>query len=305
LPGEITALLSAMFYSTSYLFLRKGQAESDPPDYGLLPILLISGAILTASVIVHNTALMNDPLYWHVYMWKQIALYGALSGILGTLFGRMALYAVIAKIGATRGIVIKTFEPVITFVIAVAVLDQAVHSLDLYGLICLFLAMVILTSERLFFPYRSIARRLFEQGIVWGAVATVLQGLGHVFRQLSMDTLHVNPLIAAAVEVDAALVAYLFLLAVSGKLISYGRYYVRVQSPYLLTAGFLSAAGVLLFFYAVSSAPVMVVSAITAMQPLLVTLLSVLFLRNLEKITVITIISVILAAIGVILVSAR
>ncbi|MBM3947404.1 MAG: hypothetical protein FJ315_08435, partial [SAR202 cluster bacterium] len=67
----------------------------------------------------------------------------------------------------------------------------------------------------------------------------------------------------------------------------------------LLLSGCLSAAGVALFYYSLSVAPVVVVSPLVGTHPLFAILFSYLFLRSLERVTLRLLIGALLVTAGV------
>jgi drug/metabolite transporter (DMT)-like permease len=302
LPGEVAALFSAICYALSYILLRKGQAETkaDELDNGLFPILFISSSVLLLCLILKAVLLSPTPLI-SGSDWKISVGFCVLSGLVGTLLGRLALYAAISRIGATRGVIINAMSPIVTLSIAITVLGEKLNLSDSYGMFFLISGMLLLSVERVWFPSRFIGR-LFQQGVVIAILASLLQGVGHTFRKIGVDTSISAPL-AATLDTVSALVVYTVLLCGLGRLKSVVSPFVKNPNPYIITAGLLSAAAVLLFFGASDSIPVSQVSMITSIQPVIVALLSAVFMRNLERLTWITLISSILVTLGVVLMS--
>ena len=113
MSGLLTAILSVVFYSFSYVFLHKGQVESDIEDNGLLAVLAIGFVTLGigAEFLSHGSRVL-----FQVHKRQEIVGYGfaALSGVIGTLFGRLTVYASIKRLGATRGIVVGSAESLVT-----------------------------------------------------------------------------------------------------------------------------------------------------------------------------------------------
>lgn len=143
MPGEGTALIAAGCYALSYVFLRKGQSESSLPDHGLFPILLLGVLTLGGSfTILHLT---GTAAVIHRTDWQSILLYSAVSGLIGTWLGRMALYAAIEYVGATRGVVIKSIAPLVTLIIAFLLLGERLDDLDTTGMICLLTGVGLVT----------------------------------------------------------------------------------------------------------------------------------------------------------------
>lgn len=299
MPGEATALIAAGCYALSYVFLRKGQSESALPDHGLLPILMLGVLTLgTSCVILSLTHSISFNLNG---IWGPVALYSALSGVVGTWLGRMALYGAIDYIGATRGVVIKSLASLVTLVIAYVILGERLDILDTAGMVCLFTGVGLVLIDRSWVRQRGLGDWL-RRGMTLGILAALLQGIGHAMRKLA--TLHPwSPLLSSMIDISTAFTAYLLWLSATGRLQRVVRFYASSYNPSVMAAGFLSAAGIVLFFTAVGTAPVSTVSVIIGTEPVLVAFLSVFMLRRLERLTVLTVLASLLVAAGVILTS--
>ncbi|QSO50240.1 DMT family transporter [Alicyclobacillus curvatus] len=298
MPGEVTALLAAMCYAISNLLVRKGQKDTHPSDNGLFPILVITGFILLAYLIVDH---VRDPAPIVVnHILLRGVLFSALSGLVATLLGRLALYRAISKIGATRGSIVAAISPLVTLVIAVTMLQERLNIRDVSGMVMLLSGVMLLLMERKLFPMR-LWPGLFVQNGIWIALwATLFQGVGYAFRKVGMQG-RMDPAFAGSVDTFTALMVYIVILAFLGKLKSYLRYYVSHLNIYLISAGFMMAAAVFLFFEAVSEVPVSTVSVIMGSQPVIVALLAGIFMNRLERLTWVTGVSAGLVSVGVIL----
>ncbi|MCF8564059.1 DMT family transporter [Alicyclobacillus tolerans] len=299
MSGEVTALFAAFCYSLSFVYLRKAQTERNLPDHGLLPILLISALTLAAAFGIK--ALSQPVVLNAISKWPMAALLSVTSGLVGTWLGRQTLYTAIDRLGATRGVVLKSASPVITLVIAFSLLGERPDDLDVPGLACLLLGLVWVIVERRWVSHRALSKWV-NYGIALGLLSAVLQGTGHAMRKLG-TAYPVSPVFSAAVDVLAALTGYSAALMVTGKLFRYLKVYWSFPKRYVIAAGLLSSAGVLLFFSAVSRAPVSTVSVIIGTEPILVALLSSVLLGKLEQLSWGVFVAAVLVAAGVILTS--
>ncbi|MCL6444347.1 MAG: DMT family transporter [Alicyclobacillus sp.] len=300
MSGEFAALLSAVCYALSYMFVRKAQTalKTDELDNGLFIVLFVSGTVLSASLIV-KFLIRPFPLV-SGEDWELSIGCCVLAGIIGTLLGRLALFAAIVRIGATRGLIVNAMAPIVTLVIAVTMLGEKFHLLDIWGMVLLFLGMLLLSLEKIWFPTRSIGK-LFSQGVVVAVLATLFQGIGFTFRKVGIDT-SMTALFAAVLDTVSALSLYVILLVMFGRHKNVIRISKGHVNLYIVAAGFLSAAAVMLFFVASDLIPVSQVSMITAIQPIIVALLSFIFMNKLERLTWVTIVCSVLVTTGVVLV---
>jgi drug/metabolite transporter (DMT)-like permease len=302
LLGELSAILCAVCYALSYIFIRKGQKESSPPDHGLFPILLISALALgVASIALCFTNPSVGRGNWQDL--QAPILHAALSGLVGTMIGRLLLYRAIHDLGATRGVVIKGLSPMVTLLVVFLLLKQPMQEEDFIGLACLISAIMLLFLERKYSPLRSLFPfPLFRNGVFIAVMAAVAQGIGHSFRQMSVAGV-LHPIFGAAIDATTALVAYLVYLLVRGKLGGLLCWYRKSMDSSLFIAGLCSALAMLLFFVAVEHLPVSTVSVLAATEPVFVALFSALFFPRLERITWWSATASMIVAGGIILIS--
>lgn len=301
--GFLMSISCAFCYAVSYIFIRKGQAKSLPPDGGLLPILVISAVALDtlriASIhIEHESPLTMDSIFSTLSI--RATAYAALSGIVGTCIGRFALYRSIYSLGATRGVIVKGLAPVVTVSVIALITEEDVLPGDWVGLFCLLMSVALLYCERLYGNRMVRSFELFRNSIALAALAAFAQGIGHAFRQLSIQQT-MAPLSAAAIDVTTALLFYVLLLTITGKFLSFMSNYRSTLDINLLLAGLSSAAGVILFFMSIRIVSVTTVSIIVATEPILVALLSTIFFPKLERVTWWSGIAAVIVAMGVLL----
>jgi drug/metabolite transporter (DMT)-like permease len=296
----MTAVLSAVCYALSYILLRKVQVETttDPVDNGLFNILLV-GVVSLFIALGTQVCLQRTPVV-QAHDWLVAVGFCVLSGLTGTLFGRLTLFAAIAKIGATRGVIINAMAPIVTLTIAVLFLGEVFNKLAIIGMGVLALGILLMTLERMLFPTRFFGK-WFRQGVTIAIMATLFQGLGYTFRKIGINT-SMTPLFAASLDMGSALFVYFAVLAVLGRTRRVIRVSLRNMNLWVATAGLLSAAAIVLFYAATDLIPVSQVSIITATQPVIVALLSGLFMNKLEHLTWLTATCSILVTLGVILI---
>ena len=276
-PGLLTAIASAVAYALSYVCLRKGQADSSPPDSGLLPVLVTS-LLLLMTLVPIGLASHRAPLGFP--MRGRALGFACLSGVIGTFLGRRLLYLAVQRLGAVRGVVLKGLSPVATVILAYAFLGDPVSWRVTASLAGVLGAIVLLALENRARPTRD--RALFSSGAFVGISAAGLQGMGHVFRRISLAS-GASPMGSAFIDVAVATLACVASFALEGKLGPLLRHYRNHLSPWLLAAGASSAAGVLLFFVSASLIPVGTVATLAASEPVFVALLSWLLVPHLER----------------------
>ncbi|MEB3102882.1 EamA family transporter [Ferviditalea candida] len=299
MSGIIIAILATVSYSLSYVFLRKAQTTSNLPDHGLFPVLGIGGFMLGLSLLIQIFRSPNQ--FEAVPNLNHLIMYCIIVGITGTLIGRRAFYAAIHDLGATRSVIIKTLQPVITMMIAVTILGETFNRTDMIGIVLLLTGVALLYLEPIILP--PLRLKFIHHGLMLGFFAASLYGISDVIRKIVMHY-PISPLFAAGIEMNAAFFVYLLVLAIRGRLRDYVNQYIHVFNRNLLMAGVLSASGRILFFTALITTPVFVASPILAIQPILVALFSVIF-RVSEKIGLFVYISVIMVTISIIVIGSN
>ncbi len=300
MPGELTAILAALCYALSFVLLHRGQTEDNLPDHGLFPVLIVSSATFLGALYGSN--LVQGNLLMSSLMHSPSTKYAFIGGITGTFLGRLALYTAIERMGATRGVVVKALSPFITLALAIAFLREAYKPEYTIGLAFLIVGISVIIIEHVRISERNHPTWFFTTSIVLAFIAANLQGVGHLFRKLS-TSLPISPVWLSTVDLCAATFGYTVFLLFTGQFFTVVQTYLKHLNLYILTAGVLSAAGVLLFFYSVSRIDVSHVSVIIGAEPVFVAFISALISRRLERLTGWTIASTILVACGVITIS--
>ncbi|GMA49753.1 hypothetical protein GCM10025857_11100 [Alicyclobacillus contaminans] len=298
MPGELTALLCALCYALTYIFLNKAQADGQTVDDGLLPVLVVSVMTLGGAFAMQR-ALSGAPLDLLRVGYRPV-LYCAAGALLATFLGRLCLFAAISQLGATRSVVIKSLAPAVTVILAVVFLGESPDLDDWLGFILLGGSIVLLVLEKVWTRDERLLESVTARGIALALLSAGLQGGGHIMRKLAVsqaDTL--PPLLASAFEVLFALAFYVIYLMFRGRLVAYARFYLRRFNLYLLAAGVVSSTAVLLFFSASRTVPVSTVAVLVGLQPVVVVVVSSIFFRGLERITWLTYVYVLCMVVGV------
>lgn len=327
------ALMSALCYALSYIYLNRAQRNGQTSDNGLLPVLVMSSASLVLLWVLrawilhmpalhawilhtlplhasnpHATALhapparesLRSPADWSAgwresaERWKSVG-FCVLAGVSWNFLGRMTLYASIRRVGPTRGVVLKSIAPVITVILATLFLHEPIEINDAFGFLLMFASIFLLLLERRLLHQRALT--LVTQGILLGLTSACLQGVGHVLRKIGVD--FVDPLFGATLDMTAAAVAYLAYLLWTGRLAHHVAFYRHHLMRDVWVAAALSAIGSLTFFTATASAPISNVAMILGMQPIFMPLLSGLLLKGSERFTWLSYLSAMLVAVGV------
>ena len=206
--GLIAATTAAMFWAVSVvLYRRVGRVM--PPVMLNMTKGLIAVVILSAVLAVDWLVLGNRP--WST-SWGALALM-ALSGVVGIGLGDTLFFAGLNRMGARRLLLLFTINPVITVLIAWALMGEPLSPLQLLGiaLTCGGVAWVI--AER---NTKKSDGHVDLLGVLYGVGAATCQASGYLMSRHIL-----KPPDGSEAEMTSAASAWLRLLAGSLVLIAF------------------------------------------------------------------------------------
>jgi drug/metabolite transporter, DME family len=220
-------------------------------------------------------------------------LYFVLAGLVGTAAGRLLRFVSIERVGAPVAAALINLHPFISAGLAILLLGERVTIPILAGTVVIVAGTILLSAGGRILGFRP-AQLLFPllSAVCFGAVA--------ILRKLGLGG--TGPLVGFAVNVTTAFVAFSAVLAASGHLRRYRC--ERASVGYLVAAGVVENAGVLLGVWALRAGAVSVVSPLIGTMPLFVLTLSWLFLRNIERMSTRLTVGTLLIVLGVYLITA-
>jgi drug/metabolite transporter (DMT)-like permease len=236
------------------------------------------------------------------------------AGVLGPFVGRILSFGAIHRVGPVRAAAVINTAPLVTVLLAVALLGEALSPADIVAAVLVFVGIGILAVEafgaaesgpaasgalgegavEVVTPMSrpssiaaGIRRRygtVMVVGIVAAGLSAVAFGFARTARRLGLDSMP-DPLLGAAVGAIGGLLTHLVVQTASGRLRLMFVSSIRHPRPRLLAAGVCSSVGLYSFFAALSFAPLAHVAVIAATETMLTLLLSALLLRGTERLT--------------------
>ena len=220
-------------------------------------------------------------------------LYFILAGLVGTTAGRLLRFLSIETVGASVSAALINLYPFVAAGLAILLLGEAVTIPILAGTAVIIAGTVLLSASGRLLGFRLPQLALpFLSAACFGAVS--------ILRKLGLGG--VGPVLGFAVNVTTALAAFTAFLTATGHLRR-----LRCEPSrlgYLLGAGVLENAGVLLNVLALQAGTVSVVAPLSGTMPLFVLGLSALFLRDIERISGRLAVGTVLIVLGVYLITA-
>jgi uncharacterized membrane protein len=289
--GIALALLGAFLIAVQVVCIRIGTATGSSRDALVVVLVVNLGVIVPLALAVHFPR----------YPLDTVALLSFVcAGLVGTVLGRAFQYAAIERIGASRCEPVKASQPLHAALLAVVFLGESL-SLVVFGGIVLIVVGVALISR--------VSTRRFEREydhVSWRGLALPLAaafcfGVEPIFAKIGIAA-GTPPLIGLAIKTVAATIVFT----------AYLRARTALPTSFLLTstsmrwyvaAGVANTLFLLVYYLALSVAPVALVVPLTQTSLLFVLVLSVAFLRHLERVTPRLVVATVLVLVGTVLVA--
>jgi drug/metabolite transporter (DMT)-like permease len=296
--GEILALASAFCFGAANVSIMYGAGEQGEDNGAFLSILMtcLSGASLW---------------FWHValdgwpVMHTESLLWFAGAGILTIFIGRVFLFNSVQHLGAVRASAIKRLNPVFSVLIGVLLLNDPFDLGMALGMGLIFASFGVLIWQSLTSstdPETEAANtmaKLGRLGFFYGPVSALAYACGYVARK---QGLNITPDASLGTMVGAGTGAIVFLLIA----LRVPSYRLAVSStftsfnPWLYAAGFLSSAGQLLYFAALSHSSISRVAMICSMEAFVTIFITVLLARSFKQLNGPVILAAALGVVGTI-----
>ncbi len=202
--GEISALVTAVFWSMSPLFFT---AAINRVGTVTVNITRLSFALvfLFASVLVMRYSIDLS--------FSQYA-YLSLSGFLGLVFGDSFMFKAFQYIGARITMLVMALSPAIATFAAYVILGEQMPMLGLIGIAVTLAGIIWVVAERNASTPES-PRAVSKIGLVYAFFGATGQGLGLVFAKLAFHESTVNGLVATLIRIAAAWLILLPLAAMT------------------------------------------------------------------------------------------
>jgi drug/metabolite transporter (DMT)-like permease len=276
--GVFFALLCALGWGCSYVFVRRGQAAGRVGvDAGLFLTIVANNAfnlliVAAASATGHPVR----PNAWAV-------LWFALGGLTTTYVGRAVVYRAVAIIGPSRADTIKVAQPLFTAALAAIFLHEALGVSVLVGMALVLGGVLALVWERLGDSAPRRAREGWRFGLGLALLGAFLYGAGNVLRKAGVDA-YPSAIAGVSVSTFAALVFILAALLARGRGKELWSALLRPDRDYVL-AGIANSVGLYGFFASVTFLPVAATTVIASVEPFFTVLASRVLLGRSEPLS--------------------
>ena len=285
------AFLAACGFASGNVLVRVGTQRVPAPTATLLTvfsgIIWILGLALSLR-LDESKSLSTESLGWILVL-----------GIAGYPIARLFMITAISMVGAARAVPMAGLQPVVAFILGVALLGERPDLLVIVGTPIIVVGLFFVVMPR--------------RGSASGDGVAKVQRVGYLLAIGGAATFATRDVISRHVVADLIdpLVSAGLALAVGGTILAVilhrqaAKSIMTIPKNYLLIcmlAGVFQGLAVASLFQALSRAPVTVVSPIYASQPLLTLILAHFFLKRLEAIDFLLALGTMVRVVGVILV---
>lgn len=280
---HLLALASAMCSAVATILIRQGLRGSN--FYAGFWINVVVGVVGLWSAVFLLVPLKD----FHA---RAIPFF-VLSGLVGTVTGRLLRFVGIEKVGASVSASVNNLNPFIATGLAILLLGERVTLPILAGTLVIVLGTVLLSlsGRRVGFRVGHLAYP-FLSASCFGTVA--------IIRKLGLA--ETGPLFGSAVNITTALITFTTYLLVSGHrgaMVCHGR-----SLGYFIGAGAAENAGVFLLLVALGLGKVSIVTPLAGTAPLFVLPMTFFFLKGVEKLSWRIVLGSILIVLGVVMLTA-
>lgn len=270
MSGESFALLAALFYGLAGVTIAKGKSTARG-DNGVFLSILVTAAVSAALWYARGQSRLSD-LATPAGLEPLVAFIGA--GLFSMVLGRTTMYRATEQIGPVAASLLRRLTPVFALPIALVFLAEVPDRWTLSGAVLVIAAVILHVGKPALMPHRML-----HVGWYLGIASAVFYALSYTLRSHGLDQL---PDAALGTLIGAlAGLGWLFTAAaigpnnrtrMRGLLLDRGVWHV-------LTAIALSG-GQLCQFFALQSAPVVVVATLGSLEVFFAALLSAVILRQ-------------------------
>lgn len=286
-PAVGFGCVAALLWGLSPVLSKRGFTTGGTPLLAALALVTLGTVGLWAlSAVLYGidgVAVLLDP--------TAVAPFVA-GGVVGTGVGRLLNYSGVDRLGASINSAGVATDPVFAAGIAVVALNESVTAVQVVG-VCLVaggLAVTVLSGG-------GNKRGWPRWALVFPLGAGAAYGAGAVVRRFGLLSTQVTPIQAAAINETAALVALGGYAVTRLDRTALGTVTLRSYT-YIVAAGVVNTAGLVSFFLAIDSGPVVIGSTLAGMSTLVTVIGSAVLLDSVETVTPATGVGAVITVIG-------
>jgi drug/metabolite transporter (DMT)-like permease len=205
LIGEFSALLTALLWSVgSYAFTHA--AESIGSVQLNMNRLILAAVLLFLTIVIFN---FNYQLSYNQVLDLSI------SGIIGLVIGDLFLFKAYSQIGARLTILLMSFAPVLSALMAFFFLSERISFIGITGMVITVMGILLVVSERNKSPEAKY--KMTPIGFFNGFMAAAGQAGGLIFAKLAFQQGEINGFVATFVRILTSVIVFVPALIIIGR----------------------------------------------------------------------------------------
>lgn len=260
------ALGTAVAFAASTVLVRVGVRGSSP-----LTALVVTMGVNV--IVLWMLSVVRYDIVVDLWAWRWFIL----AGVFAPALGRLANYVGIQRIGVNLASPISNTNPLVSVILAVALLGERLPLGGYAGVLLAVGGAVVLATVR-----GTESVRIQRRDLLFPVVGALTYGSVQILRKLGTDLVS-EPIIGAAVNLTTSFVLVVLGLTVAGRLHSLTA--PRRDLLVFVAAGVVSSLGLASLYTALGLGQVAVVTPILNASPLFVLLFTGLFVHEDELFT--------------------
>jgi uncharacterized membrane protein len=285
--GIVLALLSAMSFGLSQIFVRKNLEKSNSINISLT--VTIMGNLLLWPVALYFTDLTSVNI-------EGLILF-IVAGFLAPGIARLFYFKGMETSGISTNASIFSTYPLYTSIIAVLFLGETLTIENWTGLACIIIGVMLVGR----YINNNHTTSKIKKELIFPVLGSLALAFSQIVRKEGLN-IYNQPLLGVAVGYTTALIVYFAMLAPASNRSSIIKF-SRKDIQLFWKPGTGIALGWLLSFLALSQEMVSIVAPLLQTELLFIIFFAYLFLRKLEKISLKLVASAILIIVGVLMIS--
>ncbi|MCE1188618.1 MAG: DMT family transporter [Ignavibacteria bacterium] len=271
--GEIASLITALLWACSSVVFTEASKRIGSNQINLDRLIVSSLMLLATILIIGNIA-------WPL---PQQSMFLILSGMVGLIMGDGFLFKAFKLIGARYSMLIMSFVPAISAILAYFFLHEALSWLVILGMTLTLTGIIIVVTDR---TGGAPKNKLTFSGGLYAFLGALGQAIGLLWAKSAFASGEINGFMAAFVRIASSTIVFLPVMMFVGKYRNPVKVYSNdKKSLYLTMAGSILGPylGITFSLLAVKNTDVGIASTLMATVPIL--MLPVLRITYKEKIT--------------------
>lgn len=285
--GEIAATIAALLWSANAIVLSEAVVKVGSFNVNIGRLFFASIFLLITIVFLNTTFI----IYWQQYYFL------ILSGIIGLVIGDYGMLKSYEIIGPRLGMLMMSFVPPISVVLAFFFLDEILSPIQIVGIFITTLGIAIVVLQK---KIKTDRFHFTIKGGVYGLIAALGQAVGLIFAKKAFNFAELDEFVAAFIRIFFSLILLVFI----GKALGFSKNSIRVfkkdrKALKLIIWGAILGPylGITSSLIAVANTHVGIASTLMATVPVMMLPISKFYFK--EKLSHLSIIGTIIAVVGV------